>query len=157
MPRKNTGGKVGRPGIMNPERVIVVRQLIAKCMSTGKIEHLLAKEWDCSTQTIYNYIRKVYADLAAEDEINRPHRKKAMREMIQAHYEDCKRDKKSAAATQTLALLAKVDGCMEPDKLELSGPAGGPIATAVRLEVDLSMLTDEELDVMQRALAKTGG
>jgi hypothetical protein len=52
-----------------------------------------------------------------------------------------------------LTTLAKITGLLR-DRMEVSGPDGGPVRTETTVKPDLSKLTDEELERLENLLTK---
>lgn len=151
-----SGGKVGTPGAVPRERLDAIRIALGKCWSHGKIYALFSKQWSVTRQTIYNYVQRVYEEMAEEDKEARPHRKQRIRESLEEFYDRAMQEDKThepnfPAAIQALDRLARIDGCYEPERIEMSGGvAPGP--TVHITSINFHSLSEDELNVLKRVL-----
>lgn len=144
-----TGGKVP------PERLRTVRALLAQCLSNHQIEWALSEKFNVTRHCIRDYIHRVEREMAEESAAMQDTLRERMREANLALYQACVKDKKFSAAGQCLERLARIGGCYV-DKLEVSGPAGGPMPFEVKAEIDLSDWSPEKVQLLKEALLGTG-
>lgn len=172
LPRKpyvRTGGKKGGPAV-NPNCYREISELMARGWSgtqivrelldpnaPAQIRSLFSNKTGVplSDRTVYSYIAHVRAELELAFKEEAPHRASMFRLMVRDHYERSLSARHFAAAGQSLDRLAKMDGHYRPERVELAGAGGGPV-TIASAQVDLSKVSDEELEKLGQLATKVG-
>lgn len=150
-PERKNGRPIGNQGAVPAERINTIRQLLSRGWSHGKIYALLEPKWNVSRVTLWKYIQQVYAALEEEEKEERPHFKRKMREALKEFYEEARAKKQYPTALQTLDRLARIDGCYEPERIEMSGGVStGP--TVHITSINFHSLSEAELEILKRVL-----
>lgn len=86
-----------------------------------------------------------------EEKEERPHYKKKMREAIKEFYGKALAAENFSAAQNALDRLARIDGCYEPERIEMSGSvATGPTVNIT--SINFHSLSEAELEILKRVL-----
>lgn len=144
-PHKVTGKRRGPYGGQTPQRLAVVRELIAKCWSYSQIKEHVQNEWGVSRRTGERYIRIVLAESRRDYEQSKREMLPELILQMKAHYEMCVAQGQMAAAGKFFDRMISVTG-LDVKRVELTGAAGGPIK--VTSSIDMTKFSDEQLALL---------
>lgn len=160
--KKKAPRKMGTKGRINPERLKVVATMMRRALDVSTIDHRLSEEWGTSLRTIYNYRKTVERIWRENHEATDPTMDAAtLRQQLDDIYFEARGGGKKGdpgyrqpdlrTCNQILRTKASV---FLPQKHEVSGPGGGAIPVVAK--VDLTGLSDEELETLERLSGKIG-
>lgn len=116
----------------NVERLVEVEARLLECRAHGEICRVLSKKWGISERTIQRYIKAVYDMWKLRREEDPTDDREIHRQALGKVYREAMKTGKWIAATMALRERSHLLG-LHPDKpqrIELSGPNGGPMEFA---------------------------
>lgn len=133
-----------------------IRRALSRCEAVYNLVPRLSAEWGIKRRQVEKYIEQVRAAAAAEMSARGEDQRKAdARELVDALKDiaaEARAKKDGKTATMALRELAKITGAYAPERHELTGAGGAPLAAPP--VVDLTRLTDEDAEAFSRALAR---
>lgn len=126
------------------ERLSHTRMMIANQVSYGEMARRIQDRYGVTDVTAYGDIKKCYAEVQKEMIAEKPMNAHAMIRTLQAHFHRCCGLKHSAAATQCLVHIMKLQGLLEATHVEVHHTGDVNLAR--------DMKTDEQDRELERLL-----
>lgn len=129
--KRGNRGRKGAPAI-NPQRFLDVEEKIGLGWDMPQIYRHFAAAWDMSEENVrQTYAQPVLDRLAKIHEEGAPTRKERMLKTLRLHYQECREQGKYRDAGDIMKLIAKIEGNLEPIRVEHTGAGGQPIAMSI--------------------------
>lgn len=151
-PRK----KPGAPKKLSPNlapRLLEVEDMMVAEVPLATIKAALSAKWSITPRQVNNYHSMVLRQWKEERAPMVAEARAKLRRQASRTYREAMAAGKHGPAVGALRLRATLDG-VATERVEHSGPGGGPIPHVVTVRLDLSKLTDEELDQLDRIARK---
>lgn len=105
-------------------RVDRAEDLLASGISAGRVERALANEFRVTPRQARTYISRVYDRWRKQTSLDAPHRREKLFRMVEHFYAKSLGAEQYTAASQALALLAKMSGAFHPQQVDIASRLG---------------------------------
>lgn len=139
-----TGVAPAPQGGKTPERLAVIRALLARCWPHSRIKDELTRQWGITRRTVDRYIRIVAAENRRDYESSRMEMLPELIAQMRAHYDACMKAEQFAAAGKYFDRMIQMTG-LDIRRVEITGANQGPVVIAQVDKVDLTKLSEEQL------------